>query len=158
MRISVAFYLVFCTVPLLAQQSTARLLGTVLDPTGGAVAGAAVTVTNVATSQTRSVQTTAVGEYSISLLSIGEYTMKVEAPGFANRSFRGIVLKVDQEARFDVNLVLGSEQGNRQHAAQWARVLATYPTHTRRRLHAWRLRYQFRGQVGLRISGNSRLA
>ena len=108
MRISVVFCLVCCTVPLLAQQSTARLLGTVLDPTGGAVAGAAVTVTNVATSQTRSVQTTAVGEYSISQLSIGEYTMKVEAPGFANRSFRGIVLKVDQEARFDVNLVLGS--------------------------------------------------
>jgi hypothetical protein len=104
-------FVVFCLVgslPVFAQQSTARLLGTVLDPTAAAVAGATVTVTNIATSQSRSVQSTATGEYSISLLPIGEYTMLVEAAGFASRSFRGIVLKVDQEARFDVNLTLGS--------------------------------------------------
>lgn len=96
------------TLSLYAQQSTARLLGTVVDPSGAAIAGATVTVTNLATSQQRSVQTTSVGEYSIPLLPIGEYTMLVEAAGFPARSLRGIVLRVDQEARFDVTMSLGS--------------------------------------------------
>src|SRR5437899_2421932 len=96
------------SLSLYAQQSTARLLGTVLDPSAAAVAGATVTVTNVATSQQRSVQTSALGEYSIPLLPIGEYTLVVEAAGFPAKSFRGIVLKVDQDARLDVTLTLGS--------------------------------------------------
>src|SRR5947207_14755314 len=89
-------------------QATARMLGNVLDPSSAAIAGANVTVTNVGTSQQKSVQTTASGEYSISLLPIGEYTMLVEAPGFPPKSFRGIVLQVDQEARFDVTMSLGT--------------------------------------------------
>ena len=95
-------------IPLHAQQSTARMLGTVLDPTGAAVAGATITVTNVATSQRQTVQSAANGEYSIPLLPIGEYTMSAEAAGFATRSYKGIGLKVDQEARFDVTLSVGS--------------------------------------------------
>src|SRR5206468_1109157 len=95
-------------LPVFGQQSTARLLGNVLDPSSAAIAGANVTVTNVGTSQQKSVQTTASGEYSISLLPIGEYTMLVEAPGFPPKSFRGIVLQVDQEARFDVTMSLGT--------------------------------------------------
>src|SRR5216684_3020228 len=93
---------------LFGQQSTARFLGNVLDPSSATIAGATVTVTNVATSQQRSVQTSASGEYSIPLLPIGEYTMLIAAPGFPPKSLRGIVLQVDQEARFDVILSLGS--------------------------------------------------
>ena len=91
-----------------AQQSTARLLGTVLDPGSASVSGATITVMNIATSQRRSVQTNAEGEYSISLLPIGEYTMLVEAAGFPSKSIRGIVLQVDQDARIDVSMKLGS--------------------------------------------------
>ena len=100
--------LLVANLPLLSQQSTARLLGTVVDPTSAAIAGATVTVTNIDTSQFRSAQTSALGEYSIPLLAIGEYTMLIAAPGFSNRNLRGIVLKVDQEARFDVTMSLGS--------------------------------------------------
>ena len=65
-----------------------------------------MTVTSVATSQQRSAQTSTSGEYSIPFLPIGEYTMLVQAPGFPPKSFKGIVLQVDQEARFDVTLNL----------------------------------------------------
>ena len=107
MRTLIVQFLV-ASLPLLAQQSTARLLGTVVDPTSAAIGGATVTVSNIDTSQSRSVTTSALGEYSIPLLPIGEYTMLIAAPGFPNKSLRGIVLKVDQEARFDVIMSLGA--------------------------------------------------
>ena len=107
MRTLIVLVLV-ANLPLLSQQSTARLLGTVVDPASAAIVGATVTVTNIDTSQSRSVQTSAVGEYSIPLLPIGEYTMLIAAPGFPNKNLRGIVLKVDQEARLDVTMSLGS--------------------------------------------------
>ena len=47
-------------------------LGNVLDPSSAAIGGATVTVTSVGTSQQRSVQTSASGEYSIPLLPIGD--------------------------------------------------------------------------------------
>jgi len=54
------------------------------NPTSAAVAGAIVTATNIDTAQSRSVQTSALGEYSLPLLPIGEYTILISAPGFAN--------------------------------------------------------------------------
>jgi hypothetical protein len=83
-------------------------MGTVFDPSSATIAGAAVTVTSVATSQQRSALTSSSGEYSIPFLPIGEYTVMVQAPGFQPKSLKGIVLQVDQEARFDVTLNLGS--------------------------------------------------
>lgn len=100
--------MLFGVFPVLAQQSTAKIVGNVMDPSAAAVAGATITVTSLATSQTKSAQTSADGEYVISQLPIGEYTMLVEAPGFSTKSIKGIVLQVDQEARIDVNLNLGS--------------------------------------------------
>ena len=73
---------VFCLLTLCgmaaAQQSTARLLGTVTDPTGAVVVGAAVTAHNVATGMERKAVTMENGEYSIPLLPIGEYTVRSE--------------------------------------------------------------------------------
>ncbi|MEP6540059.1 MAG: carboxypeptidase-like regulatory domain-containing protein, partial [Bryobacteraceae bacterium] len=109
MRISTLLCIAVCScIPSYAQQSTARLLGLVSDPSGANIAGAGITVTNLATSLTWSAKTGADGEYSISRLPIGEYKMLVEASGFPSKSLRGIVLQVDQEARFDVIMSLGS--------------------------------------------------
>src|SRR5258707_14727451 len=85
-----------CSIPSAAQQSTARLLGVVTDPSGANIASAGITVTNVATAQSWTARTSSEGEYSISRLPIGEYTMLLEAAGFPSKSLRGIVLQVDQ--------------------------------------------------------------
>src|SRR5262245_27927694 len=108
MRISILLGLAIAGLPVYAQQATARLLGNIFDPSSAAIGGATITVTNLGTAQQRTVQSSAAGEYSIPLLPIGEYTMRVEAPGFPPKSLQGIVLRVDQEARFDVTMTLGS--------------------------------------------------
>src|SRR5215813_5930889 len=108
MRLSIALAILMVGLPAYAQQATARLLGNILDPSAAAIGGATITVTNTATSQQRTVQSSAAGEYSIPLLPIGEYNMRVDAPGFPPKSLQGIVLRVDQEARVDVTMSLGS--------------------------------------------------
>ena len=97
-----------CSAVSPAQQSTARLLGTVSDPSGAKIASGHIAITNIATSQVWSVQTTAEGDYSVSRLPIGEYTLLVEAQGFASKSLRGIILQVDQDAHIDVVMSVGS--------------------------------------------------
>ena len=97
-----------CSVSAWSQQSTARLLGQVSDPSGASIASARVAIKNLATSQSWTAQTSPEGDYTVANLPIGEYTMLVEAAGFASKSLRGIVLQVDQDARIDVVMQLGS--------------------------------------------------
>src|SRR5262245_5484918 len=91
-----------------AQQSTARLLGTVKDPTGAVVGSAMVIAHNVATGQDRKTTTDETGDYSIPLLPIGDYTVSAESPGFKTSTISGLSLQVNQEARVDITLSLGS--------------------------------------------------
>ena len=99
-------FLGFClTIPLAAQN--ASLVGTVKDPQGAVVPRATVTLTN---SQTRVTQTAASddsGNYEFSVVRPGEYSIKVEAPGFKTWMQSGMVLAVDQRARADAPLEVG---------------------------------------------------
>src|SRR5438552_70852 len=64
-------------------QITGGLRGTVSDASGAAVPTSKVTLTNA---ETRSVRTQAVnerGEFTFELLTVGDYTVKAESPGFA---------------------------------------------------------------------------
>src|SRR5262249_53247125 len=74
--------LLFAAHSAVAQESTARLLGTVKDQTGAVIPGAMVKATNVGTGLERMIRTNEGGDYSIPLLPIGEYTLSVEAAGF----------------------------------------------------------------------------
>ena len=80
--LSLCLTLLFAAHSGVAQQSTARLLGTVKDQTGAVIPGAMVKATNVGTGQERMIRTNEGGDYSIPLLPIGEYTLSVEAAGF----------------------------------------------------------------------------
>jgi len=73
--------------PLYAQTVTGTLAGRVLDPEGKPVAGALVTVAGSAVQGTRTVPSDTEGRYTIPHLAPAEdYTVKVEAPGFASAS------------------------------------------------------------------------
>ncbi|MGA3325430.1 MAG: TonB-dependent receptor [Terriglobia bacterium] len=61
---------------------TGTIQGTVTDPSGAAVPGAAVTATNVATGIETTGTTTEAGFFVLPLLKAGEYTVTVRATGF----------------------------------------------------------------------------
>jgi hypothetical protein len=103
------FALVPFTVGMLrAQVDTATILGTVLDATGAVVPGATVTVIEVNTNTKVSTHTDAAGNYVITPLKIGGYTVAVEAQGFKRETRSGIVLQVQDRIRVDFSLEVGS--------------------------------------------------
>ena len=90
------------------QVTSASLTGNVTDPAGAAVAGAIVTVTNIDTNLTQSTKTNGTGTYLIRPLPIGNYTLTIEAAGFARYLQKGIVLTVGLAATQDVRLKVGA--------------------------------------------------
>src|SRR5579872_4469100 len=119
----IAFTLMLCLVlaPLAtAQESTARLLGTVTDPTGAVIPRAGVTAHDVATGLEWKTTSNEAGEYSLPGLPIGQYTITAEAAGFRTNTISGLGLQVSQEARVDIRMTIGS-------AAETIEVQASSP-------------------------------
>jgi hypothetical protein len=87
--------------------ATAELRGRVLDPNGAAVPNATVTATNNAKGTTRTVNADSEGNYVILSLQPSTYTVKVEAPGFATKTYNNVMLEVGQQSALDVDLALG---------------------------------------------------
>jgi Carboxypeptidase regulatory-like domain len=94
--------------PAAAQQATALIAGTVKDPSGAVVIGAKVTLTNSNTNTARIVMTSKDGDYLFALVPIGTYQLTVEQRGFESYLQRGIMLVINQNARQDVVLKVGS--------------------------------------------------
>ena len=76
------------TSPAFAQsQTTGRIIGTVKDQQGARIAGAQVTIRNNTTAEEREVKTDEQGNYSVPLLSPGNYLVRITSPGFAPAVF-----------------------------------------------------------------------
>src|SRR5438045_4969232 len=90
-----------------AQDATGRVAGVVTDPTGAVVAGAKVTVTNVATGVSRETTTDADGSYQVLQLPIGSYRIGVEAPGFRKVVTGQEQLRINETLRMDATLEVG---------------------------------------------------
>ena len=93
-----------------AQVASATLSGTVLDQSSGAIAGAAVVVSQPATAFTRPAVTDAHGNYVFDPLPIGAYTITARKSGFRDYEATGVILEVNQKARHDIRLTLGAAQ------------------------------------------------
>src|ERR1039457_6746417 len=92
----------------LAQAPTGTILGTVKDPSGAVVAGAAVTVKNLDTGFSRTATTGDDGSYRFSALPVGNYEIDVTHEGFNTETLTGLTLTVAQEAVMNVTLRVGS--------------------------------------------------
>src|SRR6266704_2867786 len=92
--------------PLLSQ--SAELSGLITDPSSLAVPGARVVVQSADTAATRSVFSNQQGEYSVPALIPGPYKITIEANGFRTIHQNGVVVEVDQRARLDFALTIGS--------------------------------------------------
>ena len=95
------------TVPLLAQN--AQLSGLITDPSDLAVAGARVVVQSASTGATRTVSSNQQGGYSVPALLPGPYNITVEANGFKTLHQNGVAVEVDQRARLNFSLTVGSK-------------------------------------------------
>src|SRR6266545_7581148 len=95
-------------VPVSAQVTTGTILGTVKDNTGAVVTGATVTVTETGKGTSSTYTTDSSGSYTAPFLIPGTYELSVDVQGFRKYLRRGVVLQVNQRARVDVALELGT--------------------------------------------------
>ncbi len=85
--------------------------GTVTDPSGAAIQGANVTLTNVNTNASQQTTTNAEGSYRFAFVSPGTYHVTISATGFQNQQRSGIVVTAGQPATVSVQLnVAGATQ------------------------------------------------
>ena len=92
-----------------AQGLYGSLVGTVTDPSGAVVPNASITVTSIATGQTRQDTSDQSGRYNLVNLLPGTYTATVIAPGFRKVEETSIAITPNTVARFDVHLVVGQQ-------------------------------------------------
>jgi hypothetical protein len=90
-----------------AQSTGGRIRGTVTDPSGGAVTGAKVTLTNEATNGSRQAESGANGEYLFLEVPVGTYEIDITAPGFKKHVRKGIAVDLNQVLSVDIPLQLG---------------------------------------------------
>lgn len=91
-----------------AQVDTGTIIGTVKDTSGAVVPGAAVTATEINTGIKTDVKSGADGNYVITPLKIGSYTVSVDANGFQKVVQQNVVLNVQATVRVDFSLQVGS--------------------------------------------------
>jgi len=101
--------LILAGYPVVAQDATGRIAGTVTDPSGAIVPGATVIVKNTGTGIIRQTTTDKQGYYQVLELPIGHYSVAAEATGFSRKmvSARN-PLEINQTLRIDVALEMGA--------------------------------------------------
>src|SRR5438128_3905957 len=112
-RVSLALRLTLCLVvltavcpPAHAQVVTVSIQGRVYDTSGAAISQATVTAVNPATGLTRTTTASATGDYQITLLPPGDYTVTAEKPGF-QKSAKKLHLDLGAAGNLDFNLPVG---------------------------------------------------
>ena len=92
-----------------AQQTESRILGTLVDESGGALPGVTVTVTSTDTGAVRTVVSDTDGTYVVTNLGRGSYTVLAELSGFAPQN-RTVTLGVGQVETVDLRLAVAALQ------------------------------------------------
>src|SRR6266446_5882174 len=95
-------------MPVKAQQTTATLLGTVGDASGGSIPGVTVRVINLATNALRETVTDQTGYYSIPNLPAGNYKVTATKEGFQGQQYDSVTLQVEQSARLAILMQVGN--------------------------------------------------
>src|ERR1700747_2210350 len=107
-RIAVALlFFAIAMVSANAQVQNGIFTGTVMDPSGAAVANADVSLTNLGTNETITAKTNTEGLYRIAELPVGHYKFTVSSPGFKKAVKAGIYIGAGVVERVDFKLELG---------------------------------------------------
>src|SRR5271169_5427916 len=89
-------------------QTLGQVTGLVTDPNGSIIVGATVTITNSQTNVARRTTTNSAGNYAFPALLPDVYSVRVEMRGFKGEVREGVELQVEQIARIDFHLQVGS--------------------------------------------------
>jgi hypothetical protein len=93
-----------------AQTITGSVSGTVTDVSGAVVPGAKVVAKNTATNVETTEVTNGSGQYTIRFLQIGPYTVSIAHDGFKSYSSGPFTLEVNQTAKIEAHLEIGSAE------------------------------------------------
>lgn len=98
------------SVMAMGQVESGRVVGTVRDSSDSVLPGAKVSVTNTDTNVTRTATTSESGEFVVTELKPGTYTVTVERNGFKKAEQPAFKLDVNQVVRLNVALQIGSTE------------------------------------------------
>ena len=91
-----------------AQSTGGRIRGTITDQSGGAVAGAKVTLINEATNVTRDTDSGGNGEYLFIEVPVGSYEIDVTQQGFKKYVRKGVAVNLNEALSLDIPLQIGT--------------------------------------------------
>ncbi len=105
--VAIVIGLLFCSLMVSAQTTTASVAGTVRDETRAVLPGVEITVLNPATGASRTAVSGDSGEYLVTNLPPGEYQVRASLPSFSTTLRSGILLTVGRRALVDIELKVG---------------------------------------------------
>ncbi|MGH9800034.1 MAG: carboxypeptidase regulatory-like domain-containing protein, partial [Blastocatellia bacterium] len=91
-----------------SESGSAAIEGTITDPNGQAISGAAVTVRNQETGYTRRLTTDARGQFIASVMPVGVYSIEATANGFATIKRENVMLTVGNTGTVNLSLKVAS--------------------------------------------------
>src|SRR5260370_40800249 len=91
-----------------SQTGTSTVRGTITDPQGRVVAGATVTLTNVATNTVRTTKSTDTGTYVFDLITPAEYRLTAAAKGFKKQVVDKVEALIGKPTEVSVTLGVGA--------------------------------------------------
>src|SRR5713226_2832957 len=96
-----------CSLPMYGQTAnTGAIAGSVSDPSGTPVAGAAVVINSQATREERDLTTDGEGNFSVPFLTPGNYDLTVRTPGFKPFVLKSVQVQITEVSRLKIHLTI----------------------------------------------------
>src|SRR6185295_7395922 len=121
----VAALIVSSAITVFSQTSRGTVSGTVTDPNGALIEGAAVTLVNPQTGVERSTTTNSGGLYRFEAVDLGSYSLKIGATGFGEVTKTNIQVKANQTSEVDASVAPAGQQVTVDVAADAGTILQT---------------------------------
>lgn len=108
MLVAIGLFTAWVPARAMGQSTTSGdISGVISDPSGAAIPGATVTLTNADTGATKTTSTSPTGSYRFSLLRPGNYIVSATATGFAPQKFK-VAVSVGQVQSANIELKVGA--------------------------------------------------
>ncbi len=93
-----------------AQYDNGSLVGTIRDPSGAPIVGAAVKIANNDTGSVADTKTNGSGDYEFPSLRVGVYKISANSAGFSDAAAQNITVSVGNRQRIDLTLKVGAAE------------------------------------------------